>query len=122
LTPKIILVADDNPMVRKAVCKTFETELDYELCAEATNGEEAIQRAKQCRPDLIILDLVMPIMNGIDAARELKRLMPQVPIILFTLYGDKAGNCLGLDSPIDLVLAKSNAANLMNHVRSLIPA
>ena len=122
MSPKTILVADDNPMVRKAVCKTFETELDYELCAEATNGEEAIQRAKQCRPDLIILDLVMPIMNGIDAARELKRLMPQVPIILFTLYGDKVGNFLGLDSPIDLVLAKSNGANLMNHVRSLIPA
>ena len=99
----------------------FEAEGDYDLCAEASNAEEAIRLAKQHRPDLIILDLAMPAMNGIDAARELKRTMPHVPIILFTLHGDMVGNYLGLDSPIDLVLAKSQGANLMKHVRSLIP-
>jgi YesN/AraC family two-component response regulator len=74
--PKTILVADDNAMIRKLLCKIFETEEDYDLCAEAVNGEEAIALADQHRPDLIILDFAMPVMNGIDAAREVKRIMP----------------------------------------------
>jgi len=59
----------------------FEVEEDYDICAEGVNGEEAIALAKKHRPDLIILDLSMPIMNGLDAARELKRILPQIPII-----------------------------------------
>jgi two-component system, NarL family, response regulator DegU len=122
--PKTILVADDNPMIRKALCKMFESEIDYEICAEATNGEEAITLAKQCKPDLIILDLVMPGgMSGIDAAHELKRIMPSVPIILFTLHADTAiTHSLGENSPIDLVVAKSDAGNMVKHVRSLLAA
>lgn len=64
----------------------------------------------------------MPVVNGIDTARVVKRSMPHVAIILFTLHADVVGNYLGLDSPIDLVLAKSQGGDLMNHVRSLIPA
>jgi CheY-like chemotaxis protein len=119
--PKTILVADDNAMIRKLLCKIFETEEDYDICAEAINGEEAIALAKQRRPDLIILDFAMPVMNGIDAARELKRIMPNVPIILFTLHTDTIKHVVGLNSPIDLVVAKSDAINIVKHVRSLIP-
>jgi CheY-like chemotaxis protein len=120
--PKTILVADDNPVIRKALCEMFEIEEDYDLCAEATNGAEAIALAKQWRPDLIILDLSMPEMNGYDAAREIKRIMPDVRIILFTLYADTMRNeLMGVDSPIDLIVSKSDSANLIKHVRSLIP-
>jgi CheY-like chemotaxis protein len=120
--PKTILVADDNPVIRKALCEMFEIEEDYDLCAEATNGAEAIALAKQWRPDLIILDLSMPEMNGYDAAREIKRIMPDVRIILFTLYADTMRNQLmGVNSPIDLIVSKSDSANLIKHVRSLIP-
>lgn len=119
--PKTILVADDNAMIRKLLCKIFETEEDYDICAEALNGEDAIALAKQHRPDLIILDFAMPVMNGIDAARELKRIMPDVPIILFTLHTDTIKHVLGPNSPIDLVVAKSDAINIVQHVRSLIP-
>jgi len=69
--PKKILVADDNAMVRKSLCRIFETEENYDLCAEAVNGQEAIALAKQHKPDLIVLDFQMPVMNGIDAARTL---------------------------------------------------
>ncbi len=121
-TPKTILVADDNPVIRKALCEMFEIEEDYDLCAEATNGVEAIALAKQWRPDLVILDLSMPEMNGFEAAREIKRIMPDVRIILFTLYADTAREQLmGANSPIDLIVSKSDLANILKHVRSLIP-
>ena|ERR1700693_3438239 len=120
--PKTILVADDNAAIRKGLCEMFEIEEHYDLCAEAVNGEEAIALAKKHRPDLIILDLSMPILNGYDAARELKRIMPHVPIILFTLYADTVRDqLLGINSPVDLIVSKSDSANLIKHVRSLIP-
>ena len=119
--PKTILVADDNAMIRKSLCKIFEIEQDYDLCAEAVNGEEAIALAVQHKPDLIILDFQMPVMNGIEAAYELKRIMPDVPIVLFTLHADTMTYALGTNSPIDLVVAKSDAVHIVDHVRWLIP-
>jgi CheY-like chemotaxis protein len=120
--PKTILVADDNAAIRKALCEMFEIEESYDLCAEAVNGQEAIELAKKHRPDLIILDLSMPEMNGYDAAREIKRIMPDVRIILFTLYADTVREQLmGVNSPIDLIVSKSDLANILSHVRSLIP-
>jgi CheY-like chemotaxis protein len=119
--PKRILVADDNAMIRKSLCGIFETEDDYDLCAEAVNGEEAIELAIKHKPDLIVLDFQMPVMNGIEAAYELKRIMPDVPIILFTQHADTMKYVLGTNSPIDLVVAKSDAVHIVDHVRSLIP-
>ena len=119
--PKTVLVADDNPQIRKGLCDMFELEADYDMCAEATNGEEAIALARKHQPDLIILDLSMPRMNGLDASRELKRIMPDIPIILFTLHADTVIYALGPNSPIDLVVAKSDAVHIVDHIRSLIP-
>ena len=79
-----ILIADDSIFIRKALCTLFEREEDFEVCGEAENGKEAIARAKKLHPDLILLDLSMPVMNGLDAARVLKRVMPKVPVILFS--------------------------------------
>jgi DNA-binding NarL/FixJ family response regulator len=117
--PKTVLVADDNPQIRKGLCDMFELEADYDMCAEATNGEEAIALARKHQPDLIILDLSMPRMNGLDASRELKRIMPDTPIILFTLYADEARKS-GAVQFVDMVLAKTDR-NLMSHIRSLVP-
>ncbi len=119
--PKRILVADDSAMIRKCLCRIFEIEEDYDLCAEAVNGKEAIALAKQHKPDLIVLDYQMPVMNGIEAAYELKRSMPDVPIILFTLHADTMNYIMGQDSPVDLVVAKSDAVHIVDHIRSLIP-
>src|SRR5580692_272054 len=119
--PKKILVADDNAMIRTALCRIFEVEQNYDLCAEAVNGEEAIALAREHKPDLIVLDFQMPVMNGVEAAYELKRIMPDVPIILFTLHADTMMYALGPSSPIDLVVAKSDAVHIVDHIRSLIP-
>jgi DNA-binding NarL/FixJ family response regulator len=121
-TPKTILVADDDPAIRKALCEMFEIEEDYDICAEAVNGQEAIALAEKHRPDLVILDLSMPVMNGYDAAWEIRRILPNTRIILFTLYADAVkSRVLGSGSPVDLVVSKTDSANMMNHVRSLIP-
>ncbi|HEY4739185.1 MAG TPA: response regulator transcription factor [Candidatus Acidoferrales bacterium] len=119
--PSSILVADDNPAIRKTLCRIFELEEDYEICAEAANGVEAIVLALKHRPELIILDLSMPVMNGLDTARELKRLMPAVPIILFTQHASYTSRWLDVDRVVDRIVSKSNPVDLMGHVRSLLP-
>jgi DNA-binding NarL/FixJ family response regulator len=119
--PRTILIADDNPLIRKTLCEIFEAEEDYDICAEAANGQEAIDLALKHRPELIILDLSMPVMNGLEASRELKRIMPSVPIILFTLYGDIENEVLAADPLVDKVVSKGEARNLMGYIRSLIP-
>jgi CheY-like chemotaxis protein len=118
---KIVLVADDNPRIRKILCQMFEAENYYDICAEASNGQEAIALALQHHPDLIILDISMPVLNGIAAARELKRLMPDVPIILFTQFAHLSKEVFGPDLPFDRIVAKDNSKDLMGHVKSLIP-
>jgi YesN/AraC family two-component response regulator len=63
------LIVDDNTHVRRAVCELFKREEDFTVCGEAANGREAIAKALELHPDLIVLDLSMPVMNGLDAAR-----------------------------------------------------
>jgi two-component system, NarL family, response regulator DegU len=120
--PKIVLVADDNPTTRKMLCQMFEREEHYDLCAEAENGKQAVELALRYKPDLIILDLSMPVMNGLEAAHELKKLMPGVPIILFTQHAD-LGNRIGLmNVDVDRIVSKSEGSTLMGYVRALAPA
>jgi CheY-like chemotaxis protein len=84
---RTVLVVDDNEVVRKAIETAFLSD-GFNTCVEARNGAEAIEVAKQCQPDLIILDLSMPVMNGLEAAPILRKMFPQVPIFLFSLYGE----------------------------------
>jgi len=119
---KKILVVDDSPLIRKMLCRMFETQEDFDLCAEAENGEEAIALAIKHRPDLIILDIAMPVMNGIDAAREIKQVLLGVSIILFTQYTETATRAAFTNLPVDRVVSKSDGGSLLGHIRSLIPA
>jgi two-component system chemotaxis response regulator CheY len=83
-----VLIADDNAFVRQRLAELFSREPDFEVCAVAENGKMAIDDAQELHPDLILLDFSMPVMNGIDAARALKGLMPEVPIVMFSIHGD----------------------------------
>lgn len=118
---KRVLVADDSPLIRKMLCQLFEREDDYDICAEAKNGQEAIDLAVRHRPDLIILDWAMPVLGGLAAARELKKIMPEVPIILFTQHATGI-TLLESHVNIDRVVSKSEPESLMEHVKSLAPA
>jgi two-component system chemotaxis response regulator CheY len=84
-----ILIADDSLFIREALCEFFERD-DFSVCGEAENGKEAVDKAQELHPDLILLDLSMPVMNGLEATRVLKRLMPEVPVIMYSAYGDSS--------------------------------
>ena len=79
---KTVLMVDDNAFIRHALCELFKREADFEVCGEAENGKEAIEKAQELRPDLIVLDLSMPVI--LDAARVLKRLVPALPLIMYS--------------------------------------
>ncbi len=81
--PARVLIVDDNYFCRQALVEVFRREGDFNVCGEAVNGRDAIRAARLLRPDLIVLDLAMPAMNGLAAAQVLKRLMPAVPLILY---------------------------------------
>jgi DNA-binding NarL/FixJ family response regulator len=77
-----ILVVDDNDVVRRGIVGILESRPDFLVCGEASDGEEAIQKARDLLPDLILLDVSMPGMNGLDAARRLRQDSAQVKILL----------------------------------------
>ena len=118
---RTILIADDSAVVRKALCLTFEHEEGYDICAEASNGQEAIDLAVELRPDLIVLDLAMPVLDGMQAGKKLKQIMPEVPIILFTQYGNLTPDLFGPERPFDAVVAKNDVSGLKRHIRALSP-
>ena len=105
---KTVLVVDDNPGIRQAVCRAFLSD-GFCVCGEANNGQEAISLCRRFKPDLIILDLSMPVMNGLQAAPELRKIVPKAPIILFTMYGNELQRHQAAAIGVDLVLSKTEA-------------
>ncbi len=119
--PKNILIADDNAGVRALIRTYLEMQTDFEVCGEATDGVDAIEKIKELKPDLILLDLAMPKMNGAEVASIIKRTMPTVPIILFSVHGEKIGKSLASAVGVDIVLSKPDGiSNLVESVKSLL--
>jgi DNA-binding NarL/FixJ family response regulator len=110
---KSILIADDQEMIRRALCYLFTSQEDFDVCGEAENGLEAVEMARLLCPDLILLDLSMPVMNGIEAACELKRLMPMVPIIVFSEYSDVFSEPEARKSGISALVSKTEAVSVL---------
>jgi CheY-like chemotaxis protein len=102
---KTVLVVDDSALVRRTVCSALLSD-GFDVCGEANDGQEAIELAGKLLPDLIILDLSMPVMNGLQAAPVLRRLVPKSPIILFTVYVDKVVEQQLRAIEVDAVLSK----------------
>lgn len=119
--PKSILLVDDNDVVRKIARLFLETQTDLEICGEAVDGMDAIEQAQRLKPDLILLDLAMPNMNGAEAAPIIKRMFPKVPIVLFTLYKEQIGSALFSKLGIDAVFSKPDGGwKLVECVRGLL--
>jgi chemotaxis response regulator CheB len=83
---KRVLIVDDNVYVRDLVHTFLKDAPEIEICGEAVNGVEAIEKAKQLKADVVLLDLSMPSMNGVEAASILKKTIPGVSVIMFTMY------------------------------------
>jgi DNA-binding NarL/FixJ family response regulator len=116
-----LLICDDNPNIRYLLRAYIESRTPFEVCGEAAHGEEAIEQAKKLQPDLILLDLSMPIMTGAEAAVILKRTVPQMKIILFSMHVDDVSKSLGTAIGVDLTLSKADSINkLADHLHALL--
>ena len=115
---KSVLIADDSAIVRTIVKQSLEAIPEVGECWEAANGREAVERAAASKPDLVILDLAMPEMNGLQTAEALKRRMPEVPIVLFTMYELQS---FGKFASIDAIVSKPEGLErLRNCVHTLL--
>jgi DNA-binding NarL/FixJ family response regulator len=81
-----ILIVDDSSTVRSSLRSLIESNSDFHVCGEAENGEVAIAKVEEMHPDIVILDLQMPVMNGLDAARHISQLAPNTAMVMFTLH------------------------------------
>jgi DNA-binding NarL/FixJ family response regulator len=85
--PKLrLVVADDHALMRRGICDLLETEPGWEIVAQAVNGREAVDAVARTRPDVLVIDLAMPELNGLTAAREILRSFPRVEIVLLTMH------------------------------------
>jgi DNA-binding NarL/FixJ family response regulator len=81
-----VLVADDHEVMRMGIRNLLQFRSGWSVCAEASNGQEAVEKALLSRPDVIIMDITMPVMNGLEAARQISRAQPHIPVILFSMH------------------------------------
>src|ERR1700720_2864720 len=115
-----ILVIDDGDSVRDII-RVFLERDGFEVCGEAADGVEAIEQAKKLKPDLIVMDLAMPRMNGAEAASILSKTMPDVPIVMLTLYQNVLGNALASAVDVKAIIDKTDGMDkLVACVRSLL--
>ena len=83
-----ILIADDHPLLREALCQVFSNQKDMEIVGEANNGEEAINLTSQLKPDILVMDIMMPKLDGLEASRQIKKIAPNTAILILTAYDD----------------------------------
>jgi len=118
---KNVLIADDSASMRLAVRYLLERRHSELVVSEAVDGADAIEKAKQTQPDLILLDLAMPRLNGAEAATVLKKTLPEIPIILFTMYTDLHADSLCAFIGVDFISKVDGIPKLLERVDALLP-
>jgi len=89
MKPVRIVLADDHPLIREAIGHLVSSTPEFELVGEAANGKECLERVQELRPDILVLDIAMPEMNGEQVAREIRRRCPEVKVIALSGYTDR---------------------------------
>ena len=116
-----VLIADDSASMRRSVRFLLERRRTELLISEAMDGVDAIEKARGTKPDLILLDLAMPRLNGVEAASILKYILPKTPIILFTMYTDLHADSLTAFVDVDFVSKVDGVSRLLERVDTLLP-
>src|SRR5258706_4153120 len=116
-----ILLVDDSEFERVIIRSALEGLTNFRVCGEASNGVEGIEKAVELRPDLVIMDLAMPLLNGLEAATVLKNAIPGNPIVLLTLYADRIHGLRSAAFGVTVVLSKFDGlVPLLRCVQSLL--
>jgi DNA-binding NarL/FixJ family response regulator len=116
-----VLIADDHELMRAGVRAMLSPYPLWTFCGEAENGREAVDKVRELKPDLVILDITMPVLNGIDAAREIRQIAPAIKIIILTMHESAQLESAALQAGADVVLTKRMAASsLANAIDRLI--
>jgi len=117
-----VLVADDHETVRAGLRVVLAQEPRFQICGEAENGQDAVAKVKQLHPDAVILDVSMPVMNGLEAAREIRRVAPSVKIVMFSMHDSsqmmETARQAGADA---FVLKSAPGQELVRAIRDLFP-
>jgi DNA-binding NarL/FixJ family response regulator len=101
-----VLLVDDSATVRKVVKDFLEHQTEVDVCGEAADGVEAVEKTRALKPDLVLLDFSMPRMNGAEAASCIRKLAPEIRIILFTIFSENIGKSVTASVGVDAVLSK----------------
>jgi DNA-binding NarL/FixJ family response regulator len=121
--PRTILIADDSEMVRAKIRQALERETDFEICGEAIDGVEAVAKAKELTPDLILLDVKMPRLTGLEVAGILRHTQPRIRIMMVTMYAEELNRKLTSFFGVDAVFSKSEGiTKLIERVENLLAA
>ena len=118
--PTRILIAEDSPAVRTALRSLLESAGSWEI-VDVENGQEAIAKAQELRPDLIILDLVMPVMDGLTAARAISKLLPEIPMLMHTMHWSPQVEVEAQKVGVRKVVSKADSILLVSTVRQFLP-
>ena len=120
---KRVLIVDDNIYVRDLLHTFLKDAPEIEICGEAIDGAEAIEKAKQLKADVVLLDLSMPNMNGVETASILKKTMPDVCVIMFTMYSENIPQSAISSMGVDVVLSKTDGiAHLVESINTIFAA
>jgi len=118
-----ILIADDSGLIRQQVRRILESDQQLEVCAEAENGREAVRMARQCRTDLVLMDVFMPEMSGLEALCEIKRTEPNLPVVVFTIHDSGDLRVESRNAGADaFVLKAKGSVELLPTIHKLLPA
>jgi DNA-binding NarL/FixJ family response regulator len=115
-----ILVADDHEVVRRGLCALLQSRPEWEICGEAADGREAVEKSQSLKPDAVIIDIGMPTLNGLEATRQILKANPQVRVLVLTLHDSDQMIREVLDAGARGFLLKSDAArDLISAVQAL---
>jgi DNA-binding NarL/FixJ family response regulator len=106
--PKSVMIVDDNEMIRRSLRNLFRKNEDWVICAEAANGEDAVAKAQEFRPEFIVLDFCMPNMDGLEAAPKLKSISPKSSIVMLTAFKDRFLEEKAYKAGVSWVLCKTS--------------
>lgn len=115
-----ILIADDNVLIRRGLRKLLQTHDGWEVCGEASDGQEAIQKSRALVPDVIVLDFLMPGVNGIEAAKEISEMSPKIPILLWSMYLSPQLFETARSAGISGILPKGNVNELFSGLETIL--